>query len=68
MIIFAANNGYIDDYPVNVARRYEAEMMAFIENSHPGILAEVRDKKAIDNDLQAKIKGALDEFKGHFAA
>ncbi|NJC87076.1 MAG: F0F1 ATP synthase subunit alpha [Desulfuromonas sp.] len=68
MVIFAANNGYIDDYPVNVARRYEAEMMTFIESSHPGILAEVRDKKALDNDLQAKIKGALDEFKGQFAA
>jgi len=68
MVIFAANNGYIDDYPINVARRYEAEMMTFIESSHPGILAEVRDKKAIDNDLQAKIKGALDEFKGQFAA
>jgi F-type H+-transporting ATPase subunit alpha len=68
MVIFAANNGYLDDYPVNVARRYEAEMMTFIENNHSGILAEVRDKKAIDNDLQAKIKGALDEFKGQFAA
>jgi F-type H+/Na+-transporting ATPase subunit alpha len=68
MVIFAANNGYLDDYPVNVARRYEAEMMNFIENNHPGILAEVRDKKAIDNDLQAKIKGALDELKGQFAA
>jgi F-type H+-transporting ATPase subunit alpha len=68
MVIFAANNGYLDDYPVNVARRYEAEMMTFIENSHPGVLAEVRDKKAIDNDLQARIKGALDEFKGQFAA
>ena len=30
--------------------------------------AELRDKKAIDNDLQAKIKAALDEFKGQFAA
>jgi F-type H+-transporting ATPase subunit alpha len=68
IIIFAANNGYIDDYPVNAARRYEAEMMTFIENSHPAILAEVREKKAIDNDLQAKIKGALDAFKGQFAA
>jgi len=68
MVIFAANNGYLDDYPVTVARRYESEMMAFIEGSHAALLAEVRDKKAIDNDLQAKIKGALDEFKGQFAA
>ena len=68
MVIFAANNGYVDDYPVNVARRYEAEMMSFIESSHPQLLTELRDKKAIDNDLQAKIKAALDEFKGQFAA
>jgi len=68
VVIFAANNGYLDDYPVTVARRYEAEMMAFMESSHSGLLAEVRDKKAIDNELQAKIKGALDEFKGQFAA
>ena len=68
MVIFAANNGYIDDYPVNVALRYEAEMMTFIESSHPGLLTELRDKKAIDNDLQAKIKAALDTFKGQFAA
>src|SRR5512145_2053584 len=68
LVIFAANNGYLDDYPVNVALRYEAEMMTFIESSHPGLLTELRDKKAIDNDLQARIKGALDEFKGQFAA
>jgi F-type H+-transporting ATPase subunit alpha len=68
MVIFAANNGYIDDYPVNAARRYEAEMMTFVESNHPGLLTELRDKKAIDNDLQARIKGALDEFKGQFAA
>jgi F-type H+-transporting ATPase subunit alpha len=68
MVIFAANNGYVDDYPVNVARRYEAEMMTYIESSHPGLLTELRDKKAIDNDLQARIKAALDEFKGQFAA
>ncbi len=68
MVIFAANNGYVDDYPVNVARRYEAEMMSYMESSHPGLLTELRDKKAIDNDLQARIKAALDEFKGQFAA
>ncbi|TLM66611.1 MAG: F0F1 ATP synthase subunit alpha [Deltaproteobacteria bacterium] len=68
MVIFAANNGYVDDYPVSAARRYEAEMMTYIESNHPGLLTELRDKKAIDNDLQARIKAALDEFKGQFAA
>jgi len=68
MVIFAANNGYTDDYPVNAARRYETEMMTFMESSHQALLTELRDKKAIDNDLQAKIKAALEEFKGQFAA
>ena len=68
MVIFAANNGYLDDFPVSAARRFEAEMTTFIESSHPALLTELRDKKAIDNDLQGRIKAALDEFKGQFAA
>ncbi|WP_429886045.1 F0F1 ATP synthase subunit alpha [Geoalkalibacter halelectricus] len=66
LVIFAANNGYLDEHPVNVVQRYEAELTTFIEAKHPQILEDIRTKKAIDGDLEARIKSALDEFKGHF--
>uniref|UniRef100_A0A831XLS1 ATP synthase subunit alpha n=1 Tax=Geobacter metallireducens TaxID=28232 RepID=A0A831XLS1_GEOME len=68
LIIFAANNGYVDDYPVASLRRYESELYAFFDGRKADILAELRDKKAIDDDLKGKIVAALDEFKKEFTA
>ncbi|MFQ5466247.1 MAG: F0F1 ATP synthase subunit alpha, partial [Thermodesulfobacteriota bacterium] len=67
-IIYAATNGYVDDYPVESLGRYEAELNAFLESRHPEILAEIREKKAIDDELKAKLDKALDELKGLFVA
>lgn len=68
LIIFAANNGYVDDYPVHALARYEAEMNTFFDARRPEILREIRDKKAIDDELRGRIVAALDEFKKEFAA
>jgi len=66
--IFAANNGYVDEYPTTVIQRYEKEMLAFMESNYADVLATLREKKAIDDQLQSKIRAALDEFKGQFVA
>ncbi|WP_243374288.1 F0F1 ATP synthase subunit alpha [Geotalea sp. SG265] len=68
LIIFAANNGYIDEYPVAALRRYETELYGFFDARKSDILAELRDKKAIDDDIKAKIVSALEEFKKEFTA
>ena len=68
LIIFAANNGYVDDYPVAALKRYETELYTFFDTKKADILAELRDKKAIDDDLKAKITAALDELKKEFTA
>ncbi len=68
LIIFAANNGNLDDYPVSVLKRYENELYTFFDTRKADVLAELRDKKAIDDDLKAKLAAALDEFKKEFTA
>ena len=68
LIIFAANNGFLDDYPVASLRRYESELYTFFDTRKSDILTELRDKKAIDDDLKGKIVAALDEFKKEFTA
>ena len=68
LIIFAANNGFLDDYPVASLRRYESELYTFFDSRKADVLAELRDKKAIDDDLKGKIVAALDEFKKEFTA
>jgi F-type H+-transporting ATPase subunit alpha len=68
LIIFAANNGYVDDYPVSSLARYEADLYKFFDNRKTDILNELREKKAIDDHLKGKIAAALDEFKKEFSA
>jgi F-type H+-transporting ATPase subunit alpha len=68
LIIFAANQGYLDHYPIGVICRYETELYSFVEQRHPEVLATLREKKAIDPDLDGQIRAALDEFKDEFKA
>jgi F-type H+-transporting ATPase subunit alpha len=68
LIIFAANNGFIDEYPVNALKRYETELNTFFDSRKSDLLVELKNKKAIDDELKAKIVAALNEFKKEFTA
>ncbi|MDH3998648.1 MAG: F0F1 ATP synthase subunit alpha [Desulfuromonadales bacterium] len=66
--IYAANNGYVDEYEAGEVQRYEAELLSFIESSHPQIITDLTEKKALNEELEGRLKSALEEFKGQFAA
>jgi len=68
MIIFAGTNAYLDDLPVELCRRFEEEMYRFLDNSRPDILADIREKKILDDDLRSRMHAALKEFKSRFVA
>src|SRR5581483_11780079 len=66
MIIYAGTTGTLDDLPLDQIRSFEQELYRFLENAHPAILATIREKKALDDDLKAKMDAALKEFKTQF--
>ncbi len=68
MIIWAGTKGYLDDLPVEVCRKFEAELYRFVDNAHRAVLDEIRTKKALDADLTAKVKAIIEEFKARFVA
>jgi F-type H+-transporting ATPase subunit alpha len=68
LIIFAANNGFIDEYPVGSLKRYEQELNAFFDSRKGDVLADIREKKAIDDDIKARLLAAMNEFKKEFTA
>jgi F-type H+-transporting ATPase subunit alpha len=65
-IIYAANKGYLGDLPVSQCRRFERELYGYLDDRHPGVLSDIREKKLLDEELEGKLKIALDEFKNHF--
>ena len=68
IIIFAGTQAFLDDLPVEQCRKFEEELYRFIDNAHREIRDEIRNKKALDDNLRARLKDAIAEFKARFVA
>ncbi|MFN3326386.1 MAG: F0F1 ATP synthase subunit alpha [Bryobacteraceae bacterium] len=67
-IIFAGTSGYLDDLPTEQCRDFEHELYHFVDNAHPGIWQQIREKKVLDDELKAALQGVLKEFKERFVS
>jgi F-type H+-transporting ATPase subunit alpha len=47
--------------------RYESELLEYIRTRHGDILKSIRDSKKLEEDVEAKLSAALDEFANAFA-
>jgi F-type H+-transporting ATPase subunit alpha len=63
LVIWSATNGYTDDIPVEEVRRFEKELLDFVENSHPGLLTAIREKKTITDEIKGDLNQVLQDFK-----
>ena len=63
LVIWAATNGHVDDVAIEDVRRFEAELLQFVENSHPALLQAVREKKALGDEITADLQQAIADFK-----
>ena len=68
LVIFAGNEGYLDDISADSVVKFEADLYPFIEASYPQILENIRSSSKIDDDTMAMMKKALEEFKSTFVA
>ncbi len=66
VLLYAGANGYIDTYPESALKKYEQQMIKFIEEKYASLLAEIKEKKTIESATDEKLRKALDEFKGIF--
>ena len=66
IIIYAATKGFVDEIAVSRLGAYEKELHEFLSGKYAGIYESIRTKKALDKDLEAELKKALEEFKGVF--
>ncbi len=66
MILFAGALGYLDEWPVEAVSNYETQMLEFMGSKYSDLLGEIKDKEDISDELEEKLKAALDEFKSVF--
>lgn len=63
VLIYAGTRGFLDDVSVDKINKFENDLYAYIETRSPEIFEQIRTKKALDSDLEDKIKNLLNEFK-----
>jgi F-type H+-transporting ATPase subunit alpha len=64
--VFAATNGFCDGYEVSSLNRYEKDLSAFMRDKHGATLADLLERKTIDDAMKAKLSAVLEEFRGVF--
>ncbi len=62
-VIFAVNNGYLDDVEVDDVKKWEDEFQSFIDARHPEVLQRIRMEKTLSDEVEAGLKKAIEEFK-----
>src|SRR5712664_4124206 len=63
LVIWAATKGYVDDIAIENVRTFEAELLKFVENSHPGLLGSIREKKSLTDEIKTDLQQVLKDFK-----
>jgi len=63
MVIFAVTNGHLDDVPVDQIRAWEQGFRDFMAAQHPDIGEEIRTRKVLGDDLTARLRAAVAEYK-----
>jgi F-type H+/Na+-transporting ATPase subunit alpha len=62
-IIFAAGNGYLDEVEVERVREWERGFHEYMSANHAAIGEEIRTKKALSDELQGKLRKAIEGFQ-----
>jgi F-type H+-transporting ATPase subunit alpha len=63
--VFTATNGYLDDLPVEDARRFVEEVGRYVEVRHSGILETLRGG-TLPDETEAELRAAIEEVKATF--
>src|SRR4051794_13301831 len=63
-VIWAVQNGYVDDVPVERIKPFQADWTEFLTTRKPELLNHIGKHKTLSDDLKAELKAAADQFKG----
>jgi F-type H+-transporting ATPase subunit alpha len=62
-VIWAVQNGYVDDVPVERIKEFQAKLTDFLSTRKADLLRQIAQKKALSDELTAELKAAAEQFK-----
>ena len=64
MTLIMANNGVFDTIETKEVKKYQGDILSYMDLSYPEIGQKIEENKAIDEELVNKIMDAVKEYKG----
>ena len=62
-VIWAVQNGYMDDVPVNRVKEFQSKLTEFLSTRKVELLGKIAQEKAMSPALTTELKAAADQFK-----
>ncbi len=62
-VLWAVQNGYVDDVPVERIKEFQASWTDFLATRKADLLRTIGAEKAVGKELAAALKAAADQFK-----
>ena len=66
--IFAGTSGFLDDFPINKVREFEAALYKYVDAANPALLRTIMEKKTLDDAMKAEMLTVIKEAKEQFVA
>ncbi|MBB98479.1 MAG: F0F1 ATP synthase subunit alpha [Rhodobacteraceae bacterium] len=66
-VIYAGVNGYLDKIPVDRVGDYEEGLLLNLRGEHADLLDAIWEKKALDDELEGRLKAVVEAFTKNFA-
>ncbi|WP_339060880.1 F0F1 ATP synthase subunit alpha [Tepidibacillus marianensis] len=64
--LYTAVKGYLDDIPLHDVKRFEKELLVYMDQNHAAVFQEIRETKDLSKDTEAKLAQAIESFKKTF--
>ena len=65
-VLFAGTRGYLDEVELEKVKAFEAGLVKFLRDSYANLLADIADKKQLDQLLEQRLADAITDFKKRF--
>jgi F-type H+/Na+-transporting ATPase subunit alpha len=63
VVLFALSRGLLDDVPVNKIQEFQQQLQTYMTASHADIIDAIVQEKQLTEDLEQRLRDAIDEFK-----
>ncbi len=67
-VIYAGAKGYLDSIPASKVTTFEAELLNFLDTKYSKVLDNIRTSQKIDDETEAQLRKAIEDFKESFNA